>query len=252
MFVTAPSGRDYSVRRRWLPWRQRIPLDTELAITLLAGVELTLRVALLPVAVLLRVLHVLPWVVEVRDLGARTEAAVVSRDRVRGWGPSAKRMAALARERERQYVDPAASGFHVVVGRDPVAMGDDVSDNTRVHELDDRTAHPTLGTLVTAIRDRGRWVTVSGEPTTWVLRESSDRKRYGRPLAVFVLDVEREAIDVHPVGDLSFRVANGGRFHLEYLLAQDVERTLELIAADPKGKRTLREDRRRLLGLDQA
>ena len=243
MQVTAPSGRTYRVGRRWLPWRQRIPLDTELVVTLLAGVELVLRVALSPVAVLLRVLHLLRWVVEVRDRGARKEAAVVSREHVRGWGPSAKRMTALSRELEHQYVDPAASGFHVVVGRDPVALGVDATDNTRVYELDDRTAHPTLGTLVTAIRDGGRWVTVSGTPTTWVLRESSDRKRYGRPLAVFVLDVERQAVDVHPVGDLSFRVAKDGRFHLEYLLAQTVERTLELIAADPTGKRSLREDR---------
>lgn len=243
MLVTAPTGRAYAVRRRWLPWRQRIPLDTELLVTLLAAVELLLRVLLTPVVVLLRVLRVLPWWVEVRDLGARKEAAVVSREGIRGWAPSGRRMTALARELEHEYVDPAASGFHVVVGRDPVAMGDDVTDNTRVYALDDRTAHPTLGTLITAIRDGGRWVTISGTPTTWALRESSDRRRYGRPLAVFVLDVERQAVDVHPVGDLSFRVAKDGRFHLEYLLAQSVERTRELIAADPTGRRSLREDR---------
>ena len=198
---------------------------------------------LTPVAVLLRALRLMPWVVEVRDLGARKEAALLARERVRGWGPSGRRMTALARELGHQYVVPAASGFHVIVGRDPVAMGDDTTDNTRVYELDDRTAHPTLATLITAIRDRGRWVTVSGTATTWALRESSDRLRYGRPLALFVLDVERQAVDVHPVGDPSFRVAKGGRFHLEYLLAQDVDTTLKMIAADPAGRRSLRRDR---------
>ena len=243
MKVTAPTGRVYAVRRRWLPWRQRIPVDTELLVTFLAAAELALRVALTPLAVGLRLFRALAWDVEVRDVGARPEAAVVSRERVRGWRASQDRIEELGRQVREQYVDPAGSGFHVVVDRDPVAMGDDATDNTRVLELDERTAHPTLGTLVSAIRDKGRWVSTTGSPTTWVLRESDERGRHGRPLVVFVLDTDPRKIDVHPVGDLSYRVARDGRFHLEYLLGQSVERTLEMIAADPKGKRTLRADR---------
>ena len=150
-------------------------------------------------------------------------------------------MAALAQEVKAQEVLPA-SAFTVVVTRQPVSMGDDTMDNTRVIALDDRTAHPTLGSLVSAVQHGGHWVS-AGASTTWVLREDDARNWHGRPLAVFVLDRQRRAVDVHPVGDLSFRVAKGGRFHLEYLLSQSVERTLELIAADPRGKRSLREDR---------
>ena len=218
-------------------------MDAELAITVLAALEGALRVAALPVTLLLRAVRVLPWELEVRDLGARAAVAVVSRERVRGWAASSDRLDGLAEEVRSWRVDPEGPGFHVVVSRDPASTDGDATDHTRVYALDDRTAHPTLGALVTAIRDEGPWVTNSGAPTTWVLRESSDRKRYGRPLAVLVLDAERRAVDVHPVGDLSFRVAESGRFHLEYLLTQPVERTLELIAADPRSKRSLREAR---------
>lgn len=243
MKVTAPTGRTYSVQRRWLPWRQRIPVDAELLVTLLAVLELALRAVLTPLVLVLRLLGLTPWDVEVRDVGARRQAALVSSERVRGWRRSRDRLRALARDLERQYVDPAGAGFPVVVSRDPVAMGDDAVDNTRVYQLDDRTAHPTVDALITAIRARGHWVTVSGAPTTWALRASDERSKFGRPLAVFVLDVDRPEVDVHPVGDTSYRVAKKGRFHLEYLLSQSVERTMQLIAADPSGRRSLREDR---------
>lgn len=242
MHVTAPTGRTYAVRRRWLPWRQRVPVDVVLFVTFLAGLELVVRVALTPVVATLRFLGLVPWELEVRDLGARREVVVVRRERVRGWAASTRRMAELASEVERQQVDPSPD-FRVVVTRDPVAAGDDVDDNTRVYELDDRTSHPTLSSLVTAISDGGHWVTVAGPATTWVLRESDARRRRGRPLGILVLDRERRAIDVHPLGNLSYRVAKDGRFHLEYLLAQGVERTLEMIAEDPKGRRSLRVPR---------
>lgn len=74
-------------------------------------------------------------------------------------------------------------------------------------------------------------------------RHSRDvRRGRGRPLAVLVLP-DRQAPDVHPVVDTSFRVARDGRFHLEYLLSQDVERTIEMVRRDPDGRRPLREDR---------
>ncbi|MFC7363184.1 hypothetical protein [Nocardioides astragali] len=241
--MTAPTGRTYSVRRRWLPWRQRIPVDAELLVTCLAALELVVRTVLTPPVLVLRMLRLMPWEVEVRDVGARPAAALLSSERVLGWGPSRARLRTLARDLERQHIDPAASGFRVVVTRDSVAMGDDAADKTRVLKLDDRTAHPTLGTLVSTLRDQGRWVSTTGSATTWVLRDSDERNRHGRPVAVFVLDTGRRRIDVHPVGDLSSRVARDGRFHLEYLLSQSVERTMQLIAADPGGRRSLREDR---------
>ncbi|NYE38244.1 hypothetical protein F4692_003392 [Nocardioides cavernae] len=70
-----------------------------------------------------------------------------------------------------------------------------------------------------------------------MLRESTPTRRQGRPLAIFVLHGADRRVDVHPVGDTAFRVAREGRFHLEYLLTQSVERTRELIAADPTGRR---------------
>ncbi len=241
MQVTAPSGRVYDVRRRWLPWRQRIPIDTELFITVLAAVELVLRVVLAPLAVLLRVVRVVPWVIEVHDLGARRERAVVTRERVRGWGPSQARIRALGRELESRDVDPQSPAFPVVVTLSSASMGDDAADDTRVIGLEDRTAPPTLATLITAIRDRGLLLAFSGDRTTWVLRESTRKKRPGRPLAVFDLDGDSRTVDVHPVGDTSYRVAREGSFHLEHLSTQSVERTLELIARDPSGKRSLRD-----------
>ena len=60
-------------------------------------------------------------------------------------------------------------------------MGDDAHDNSRVLVLDDRTAHPTVATLVTAICNGGRWMTIEGAPTTWVLREGDVRRGRGRP-----------------------------------------------------------------------
>lgn len=243
MQVTAPTGRVYDVRRRWLPWRQRIPLDTELLITVLAALEVALRVVLAPLVVLLRVVRVIPWVIEVHDVGARSERAVVTRERVRGWGPSQARIRALGRELESREVDAEAPGFPVVITRDSVSAGDDIDDNTAVIELDDRTAEPTLAALLTAVQARGRFVSVAGAPTTWVLRESTPKGRHGRPLAIFVLDGDSRSVDVHPVGDTSYRVARDGRFHLEYLRTQSVERTRALIAGDPRGRRSLREDR---------
>ena len=239
MQVIAPSGRDYAVRRRWLPWRQRVPLDTMLLVTVVAAVELVLRVAVAPLLLVLRLLHLAPWEIEVRDLGARREAAVVSRHRVRGWDASQRRMRELVSELLHQHVAPAPSGFEVVLTRDPVSMGD-VDDTTRVIVLDDRTAHPTLATLLTAVARGGRWVHVGATPTTWVLREGDVRRGRGRPLAVLVLHAQRESPDVHPVGDTSFRVARDGRFHLEHLGHQDVGHVLELIARDPSGRRPLR------------
>lgn len=243
MRVASPTGRDYTVSRRWMPWRQRIPLDTELLVTILAGFEWALRAVLLPFAVLLRTLRILPWELVVRDTGARAARPVVVRERVRGWTASQKRLEQLGREIQRQYVDPDAPGFPVVITRDPVSMGDDTVDNTVVIELDDRAAEPTVATLLTALQARGRFVSISSAATTWALRGSTPRKKYGRPMAVFVLDPDKREMDLHPVADTSFRVAKGTQFHLEYLLVQSVERTLELIAADPTGKRSLREDR---------
>ncbi len=243
VIVSAPHGRSYAVHRRWLPWRQRIPVDTILLVTVLAGLELALRVALVPVVVLLRLLRVLPWELEVRDLGARRDAAVVSREQVRGWAASQQRLRELVREVQHQSVAPAPSGFTVVLTRDAVSMGDDAHDNSRVLVLDDRTAHPTVATLVTAICNGGRWMSIEGAPTTWVLREGDVRRGRGRPLAVLVLHRDRQAPDVHPVVDTSFRVARDGRFHLEHLGIQDVERTIEMVRRDPAGRRPLREDR---------
>lgn len=242
MIVSAPHGRTYAVRRLWLTWRQRIPLDTILFVTVLAAVELVLRVALAPVALLLRVLRVVPWELQVTDLGARRDAAVVSRERVRGWAASQQRIRELVREVQHQSVAPVPSGFSVVLTRDPLSVGDDAHDDRRVLVLDDRTAHPTVATLVTAICDGGRWVSVEGAPQTWVLRAGDVRRGRGRPLAVLVLHPDRRAPDVHPVVDTSFRVARDGRFHLEHLGTQDVGRTLELVRRDPHGRRPLRED----------
>lgn len=243
MIVVAPSGRTYAVRRQWLPWRQRVPLDTELAVTVLAAVELVLRVTLTPVVVVLRAVHVLPWELQVHDLDARRARRVVQQERVRGWGASQRRVREIVGELHRQHVAPEAAGFPVVVTRSPVPTGDDATDGARVYELDDRLAHPTLADLVTAVRDGGPFDDVSGTSSIWVLREGDVRQRPGRPLAVFALDSERRSVDVHPVGDTSFRVAREGRFHLEHLPAQGLERTLELIAQDPRGRRPLREDR---------
>ncbi len=172
VIVSAPHGRSYAVRRHWLPWRQRIPVDTILLVTVLAGLKLALRVALVPVVVLLRLLRVLPWELEVRDLGARRDAAVVSREQVRGWSASRQRIRALVREVQHQSVAPVPSGFTVVLTRDSVSMGDDADDNSRVLVLDDRTAHPTVATLVTAICNGGRWVSIARHTTLEVLRRS--------------------------------------------------------------------------------
>jgi hypothetical protein len=241
--VTAPSGRTYEVRRRWLPWRQRIPLDTELVVTLLAAVELVVRIVLTPVAALLRVVRLLPWVVEVRDPGARKEATVVSRERVLGWGPSSRRMASLVGEVESQVIDPAGPGFGVTLTRDPVSARDDLDDHTTILELDHRTSEPTLSMMLGAVQARGRFISIAGDPTTWALRETGRDGAPGRPLAVLVVTSGSPHLDVHPVGEMSHRVAKDGRFHLEYLLTQSVEQTLAMIAADPKGKRSLRIDR---------
>ena len=206
--VIAPSGRTYAVRRRWLPWRQRVPLDTIMVVTVVSGVELLLRVALTPVALVLRALRVVPWEIQVRDLGARREAAVVSSERVRGWDASRRRMRELVRELQHQVVAPPPSGFDVVLTRDLAA-------DDEVLVLDDRTAHPTVATLITAVCARGRLPHVAGAPTTWVLREGDVRRGRGRALAELVVAADRRAPDVHPVVDPSFRVARGGRFHLE-------------------------------------
>lgn len=243
MRVTTPTGREYDVRRRWLPWRRRVPVDAELLVTLVSALELVVQVVLLPFVLVLRAVRLLPWTVVVRDTGARRAAAVVATEDVRGWRASQKRVEQLAGERREQHVDPETTGFPVVLTRDSVAMGDDAVDNTTVLQLDDRTTEPTLATLLTAVQERGRFVSIAGAPTTWVLRTSTSTRTYGRPLAVLVLDGDRESIDLYPVGDTSFRVAREGRFHLEYLLTQSVERTLELVSRDPGGKRGLREDR---------
>jgi hypothetical protein len=206
--VIAPSGRTYAVRRRWLPWRQRVPLDTIMVVTVVAGVELVVRVALTPVALVLRALRVVPWEIQVRDLGARREAAVVSSERVRGWDASRRRMRELVRELQHQVVAPPPSGFEVVLTRDLAA-------DDELLVLDDRTAHPTVATLITAVCARGRLPDVAGAPTTWVLREGDVRRGRGRALAELVVAADRRAPDVHPVVDPSFRVARGGRFHLE-------------------------------------
>lgn len=230
--ATSPTGRPYAVTRRWAPWRRRIPVDPELFVTLLAALEVAVQLVLLPVFVVLRALRVLPWRVEVRDTGARPAAAVVASERVRGWTASRARMEAWAADVEACAVDPHGVDFSVVLTRDPVSMGDDTEDNTTVLTLDDRTSAPTLATLLGAVQARGRFVSIAGDPTTWVLRESGSRKKYGRPLAVLVLAGTRTEMDLYPVGDASFRVGNGSIFHLEYLLTQSVEQTFELLGKD--------------------
>jgi hypothetical protein len=229
--VSAPDGRTYSVRRQWLAWRQRIPYGTELITFVPALVELAVRAALAPVALLLRHLGLMSWELEVRDHGSRwwSSSRVVSRERVRGWGASRRREAELVRELAEQGA-PAAR-FPVVVDRDPVAMGDDGVDHSRTYLLRDQTAPPTISTLVDAIRSDAPWVSVAGAPTTWVLRAQGWRTPLGTPLAVLVLYGEPGRVDVHPVADLSHHVARDGRFHLEYLTTQSVERTLERIAS---------------------
>lgn len=212
MQVTTPTGRTCSVSRRWLPWR-------------------------------------LAW--EVRIIETGRERAVVRRELVRGRSESQQRVRSFVRELQEQYVDPGAPGFPVVVTRSPVSMGDDAADNTRVHRLDDGTAHPTVDTLLTAIAGRGPFISISGSATTWALRESTSGSGHGRPLAILVLDGRDRTVEVHPVADTSARIERGSRFHLEYLLTQSVERTIELIAADATGRRSLREDRLGMIGRDQ-
>lgn len=227
-----------------MPWRRRIPIDSELLVTILSGVEVLLQLVLLPIVVLLRMVRILPWEIVVRDDGARRARSAVETVRVRGWRASAAQMDALASDIGARYVDPAAPGFPVVITRDSVCMGDDTMDNTEILELDDRTAEPTLWTLLAVIQARGRFVSIVGASTTWALRESGPRRHRGRPLAILVLHADRHEVDVHPVADTSFRVAKGGHFHLEYLLTQSVQRTRELIAEDRSGKHSLRESRR--------
>lgn len=144
MKSTSPSGATYSVTRRWLPWRRRIkdidvpdtgggfggfdglgddPFSLILLLVfglvalvlflpgllLLLGfaVEVALLLALLPVAVLARVVLGVPWEVEVRDTNGGVVWPVVHTEQVKGWSASGTRIADLAEEVRTGRFTPA-------------------------------------------------------------------------------------------------------------------------------------------------
>lgn len=140
MKATDPSGKTYSVTRRWMPWRRRVkgadgvdtgggfgdlgglgddPISLVLflifglialvlflpGLLLLIGVaiEVVLLVALLPVAMLGRALFGVPWEIEVRDTSPSSGFVwpVVHTEKVGGWGASGARISDVAHEISR-------------------------------------------------------------------------------------------------------------------------------------------------------
>ena len=143
MRVTTADGRELRIGRRWLPWRPRtrnvdgdanffdlvggddpmgfvLSILLALVLTLLAPVlavvlvltgEVLLVLALLPLAVLLRVLLRRPWLVEVRE--GRT---LLAAEPVVGWRASGERIRQLAAD-PSHLVRHAAKGAPDVTGR---------------------------------------------------------------------------------------------------------------------------------------
>lgn len=203
MHVTSPDGRRYEVSRRW---------------SLPRG-----------------------WLVQVRDLDAPLEngtAPVVMAEQARGWAAARAHEKSLAGLIATRQVAPPRPG-HLSIRRQSVAMGDDATDNTLFAPL---SAGVPLSDLMVWFRERGPFVS-AGARHTWLLREDAEDGKAVRALAVLDLRTPRTGdreLHVHLVADPDHRVAVGTSLRLEYLLTQDVQETLDLIAQHPRGPYRLR------------
>ncbi len=109
--------------------------------------------------------------------------------------------------------------------RDSVAMGDDAD---APHEtFIDLCDGPTVADLVSWLRSRGAPAMVVGG-STWALRVS------GRVVAVLSEGTTTTpSREVEPVGDQTTPVTSAEHVHLEYLLADDLDRMTAFAREDP-------------------
>lgn len=180
------------------------------------------------------------WEVQVRP----ADGQVVHRERHATSNAARKRAQELARQIAWQEWVPPIPGAHRVT-RDPVAMGDDATDNTRWARL---VEGARLGDFVAWLQQAGPWVSV-GERSTWLLALGPLDTPSRQPLAV--ID-QRTGSPPNPSGvvphllvspDLPLPVHLG--LHLFYLLSQEVEATMRHVRQHPLGPYRMEHDQSR-------
>lgn len=271
MKATDPTGKTYSVTRRWMPWRRRIKdadFDTGgggfgdlgglgddpislvlflifglfalvlvlpgLLLLLGAAVEISLLLALLPIAVLARTLFGMPWEVEVRDTNPSRGIPwpVVHTEPVRGWTDSGTRIHDIAAEITRGAftpTPPTAPGT-VTISRDHLhptetLRGDDpVRTFTLVLPRQAR-----LADLVAALKGRGAVTgTLRDNPTCWMLREGGADGPRGISLAAVHSHSGYNSVEVILAADPTTPVAPGAQFHLDRVAPIEVDSIVDM------------------------
>jgi hypothetical protein len=176
------------------------------------------------------------WEVQVRT----ADGQVVHRERLATSRAARRRADDLARSIPWQGWVPPVPGAHRLT-RDPVAMGDDATDNTRFAPLG---AQARLGDLVAWIEHEGAWVSV-GERSTWLLALGAQPEPR-RPLVVFDQLTGRppapRGVVSHLIESADLPLPVDSELHLFYLLRQDIDATLRHVREHPQGPYRLQQD----------